>query len=153
MRRLLARDLNLSVVDLLLDVLGALAVNLAANAEGGSEDLLDSSLQLLGQRLMSHLPSDLNDLVEGDRLGVLDVLLLLSVTWWFLEGLDDEGGSGGDDGDGGLTVLDGELAGDPQPLPVLGGLGDIFTDFLGGKTERTDLGSEGGRGTDFTPGG
>ena len=37
--------------------------------------------------------------------------------------------------------------------PVTGGLGDIFTDLLGRKTERTDLGRKGGRGTDLTSGG
>lgn len=59
---------------------------------------------------------------------MLDVLLLLAVSWWFLESLDDEGGCGWDDRDGGLTVLDGELDGDAEALPVAGGFGDIFTD-------------------------
>ena len=104
--------LNLSVIDLVLDVLGALAIDLAADAESSSEDLLDGSLQLLGQRLVSHGPGNLNDLIQRNRLGVLDVLFLLSVTWWLLEGADDEGGSGWNDGDGGLTILDGELDGD-----------------------------------------
>jgi len=63
---------------------------------------------------VSHLAGDLNDLVERDRLGVLDVLLLLAVTWRLLEGLDDEGGSRWDDRDGGLTVLDGESDGDTE---------------------------------------
>jgi hypothetical protein len=45
---------------------------------------------------------------------VLDVLLLLAVSWRLLEGLDNEGRSGGDDGDGGLTVLDGETNGDTE---------------------------------------
>jgi hypothetical protein len=45
---------------------------------------------------------------------VLDVLLLLSVAGWLLEGLDDEGRGGWDDRDGGLTVLDGELDSDTE---------------------------------------
>ena len=45
---------------------------------------------------------------------MLDVLLLLAVAGWLLERLDDEGGGRGDDGDGGLTVLDGELDGDTE---------------------------------------
>ena len=75
---------------------------------------------------------------------MLDVLLLLAVSGRLLKGLDDEGGSGGNDGDGGLTVLDGELHGDAKTLPVAGGLGDIFTDLLGRETEGTNLGGKGG---------
>jgi hypothetical protein len=40
-----------------------------------------------------------------------------------------------------LTVLDGQLNGDTETLPVLSTLGDIFTNLLGGQTKRTDLGS------------
>lgn len=102
---------------------------------------------------MAHGAADLDDLVERDGLGVLDVLLLLTVTRGLLEGLDDQGRGGGNDRDGGLTVLDGQADGDTETLPVAGGLGDIFTDLLGRKTERTDLGRKGGRGTDLTSGG
>lgn len=102
---------------------------------------------------MAHGAADLDDLVERDGLGVLDVLLLFAVTRGLLEGLDDKGGGGGNDRDGGLTVLDGQADGDAETLPVAGGLGDIFTDLLGRKTERTDLGRKGGRGTDLTSGG
>lgn len=49
-----------------------------------------------------------------------------------LQSLDDQGRSGGDDRDGGLTVLDGELDGHAETLPVAGGLGDVFSDLLGG---------------------
>ena len=45
---------------------------------------------------------------------MLDVLLLLSVAGGFLQGLDDERRGRGDDGNGGLTVLDGELDGDTE---------------------------------------
>lgn len=45
---------------------------------------------------------------------MLDVLLLLSVPRGFLKGFYDKGRSGGDDGDGGLTVLDGELDSDSE---------------------------------------
>ena len=81
---------------------------------------------------------------------MLNVLLLFAVTGGLLESADDEGGGGGDDGDGSLTVLDGELDSDLQALPVASSLGDIFTDLLGRQTERTDLGGESGRSTDFT---
>lgn len=42
---------------------------------------------------------------------------------------------------------------DCRTYPVTGGLGDIFTDLLGGETKRTDLGGKSGRGTDLTSGG
>lgn len=45
---------------------------------------------------------------------MLNVLLLLSVTGWLLECSDDQRRSGGDDRHCGLTVLDGELYGDPE---------------------------------------
>ena len=60
---------------------------------------------------------------------MLDVLLLLPVTRGLLEGLDDERRGGGNDGDSGLTVLDGQLDRDAETLPVASGLGDIFTDL------------------------
>jgi hypothetical protein len=47
---------------------------------------------------------------------VLDVLLLLAVTRRLLEGLNDEGGSGGHNRNLSLTVLDGELDGDTETL-------------------------------------
>lgn len=37
--------------------------------------------------------------------------------------------------------------------PVASGLGDIFTDLLGGETKRTDLGSECRRSTNLTTSG
>jgi hypothetical protein len=40
---------------------------------------------------------------------VLDVLFLLSISRGLLQGFDDERGGGGDDGNGSLSVLDGEL--------------------------------------------
>jgi hypothetical protein len=48
---------------------------------------------------------------------VLDILLLLSVSRWLLEGFNDERGCGWDNGDGSLTVLDGELNSDTETLP------------------------------------
>lgn len=46
------------------------------------------------------------DLVKGDVTGVLDVLLLLPVPRGLLEGLDDKGRGGGNNGDGGLPIVD-----------------------------------------------
>lgn len=141
---------NLASLDLIADILGAAAINLATNRESGTEDLKDGTLKLLGQRPVAHLASDLNDLVKRNGLVVLDVLLLLTVTRRLLEGLDDQRRGGRHNGDGGLTVLDGESDGNTQTLPVTGVLGDIFTDLLGGQTERTDLGSQSRLGSDLT---
>lgn len=40
-----------------------------------------------------------------------------------------------------------------EPYPVTGGLGNIFTDFLGRQTQRTDLGGKSRRSTNLTSGG
>ena len=45
---------------------------------------------------------------------MLDVLLLFSISRGLLEGLDDKGGCGGNDGDSGLTILNGEFDGDTE---------------------------------------
>jgi hypothetical protein len=50
---------------------------------------------------------------------VLDVLLLLAVTGRLLESTDDEGRSGGNNRDRGLTVLDGELDGDTETFLLI----------------------------------
>lgn len=45
---------------------------------------------------------------------MLDVLLLFAVSRGLLEGLDNEGGCGRNDGDSGLTVLNSEFDGDTE---------------------------------------
>jgi hypothetical protein len=47
-----------------------------------------------------------------------------------LESLDDKGASGGNEGDGCLSVLDRKLDSDPESLPGTRGLGYIFTNFF-----------------------
>ena len=127
--RLLLRNLNLARLDVVGDGLGRAAVDLAAGRESSAENLLDGTLQVLCHGLESHGAGDVDDLVERDALGVLDVLLLLAVPRGLLESLDNERRGGGNDGDGSLTVLDGQLDRDAESLPVAGGLGDIFTDL------------------------
>ena len=73
---------------------------------------------------------------------MLDVLLLLSISWGFLKSSDNQRRSRGNNRDGSLTVLDGKLNSNTNTLIVLGGLGDIFTDLLGGQTKRTNLRSQ-----------
>ena len=108
------RTLNLAALDVVRDVLRTSAIYLSANTESRTQNLLHRSLQLLGERLEPHRPGNLDDVVEGYALAVLDVLLLLPVARGLLQGLDDEGGGGRDNRDGGLTVLDRELDGDTE---------------------------------------
>lgn len=112
----LGLTVNLACLNGIADRLGALSIDLATNREGSAQDLLDGTLERLGVGLVPHRPGDLNDLVQGHGLVVLDVLLLLAVTRGLLERADDERGCGGNDGHGGLTVLDGELHGDAETL-------------------------------------
>lgn len=106
--------LDLASFDIITDSLGAPSINLATSAESSSENLENSSLELLSQRLLPHLAGNLDDLIKRNGLGVLDVLLLLAVSGRLLQGLDDEGGSRGNNRDGGLTVLDGETDGNTE---------------------------------------
>ena len=59
------------------------------------------------------------------------VLDLLAVTWWFFQGPDDEGGSTGQHLHASLTVLNDQLHGDLQPLPLGRRLGNVITNLLG----------------------
>jgi hypothetical protein len=107
---------NLARLDVVADVLRAAAIDLAADGESSTEDLKDGTLELLGERARAHLTGNLNNLVEGDGLGVLDVLLLLAVTRRLLESLDDKGRGGGHNRNLSLTVLDGETDGNTETL-------------------------------------
>jgi len=163
---------NVSAVNALNDDLGRLAVDLATDTVSGAEDLLHGALELLGKGLVAHGTGNLDDLVEADRLVVLDVLLLLPVARGLLQRLDDKGGSSRDDRDSRLTVLDGELDGHAQAFlylvvrdrlrcdfssgcayPVASSLRDVLTNLLGRQTQRADLGSESRRGTHLTASG
>lgn len=162
---LLVGNDNLAIVDSLDDVVGGAAVDGAADGLGGTKDLLDTTGKVLGHGLVGHLAGNVVDLVEGNVASVLDVLLLLAVTDGLLERLDDERRSRGYDRGGGLTVLDGELDGHTETLPVASRLGNVFSDLLGGlgldlipcsvthETKRTDLGGKRRRSTNLTTGG
>lgn len=129
---LLLGHLDGSVVDTLDHVVRVLAVNGATDRLGGTKDLLDGTGQGLSERLVGHLSSDLDNLVQRNVTRVLDVLLLLSVSNGLVERLDDQGRGRGDNRDLGLTVLDSQLDGNSETLPVTGSLGDVFSDLLGG---------------------
>jgi hypothetical protein len=74
---------------------------------------------------------------------VLHVLLLLAVTRWFLQSLDDHAGSGGQDFNGGNSVLNSQLDTHAKAGVIGRCLNDIVVNLLGGNTERTDLLGEG----------
>ena len=111
---------DLASLDRIADSPGALSINLAANAEGSAENLLDGTLKSLGERLEPHRPGNVDNLIKSDGLVVLDVLLLLPVTRGLLERPDDKRRGGRDDRDRGLTVLDGELDGHTETLLYAG---------------------------------
>jgi hypothetical protein len=147
---LLLGNVNLASLDIVRDILGAAAIDLAADGESSTQNLKDGTLERLGHGASAHGAGNLNNVIEGDGLVVLDVLLLLAVTGGLLEGLDDQGRGGGNNRDGSLPILDGQAHCDAQPFPVSGVLGDIFTNLLGRQTKGTDLGGQSRLGSDLT---
>jgi len=139
---LLRRDLVSALVDLRLKSTRILTVTRASDRDASAEDLLAGASKCGSHGALTHGASNADEVVLGDVAVVEDVLLLLLVADGLLEGLDDEGSGRGDDDDLSLTVLDEELAGDTEALPVLGGLGNVVTDLLGVQTKRTDLGGK-----------
>ena len=101
---------------------------------------------------MPHLPGNVDDLIKSNVSTVLNVFLLLSVPWWFLEGFDDQGRSRRYHLNLSLSVLNGQFHCNPQTLPITSCLGDVITDFFWRQTQRADLGGQGRRGTDFPTG-
>lgn len=136
-------NVDFSLINELLDFLGALSVNSAAKGNTCSENFLNSAGELNSHTLGSELLSDVNDIVHLEVTVVLDVLLLLSVSWTFLKSLDNKWGSGWEDSDETLSVLDHHFNLNFDSSPITGGLLDIFTDLLWWHTEGTTLGSEG----------
>ena len=164
-----------SRVDVVDDVVWGTSIDGATDALSGSQDLLHGAGQLAGHAAGAHRPGNGQDIVVGNVAAVLDVLDLLAVPWGLLQGLDDQRGSRGHHSDGSHTVLDAQLDGDLQTLPVTSGLGNVVSDLLGRlrrhgiqrwrldlgfvyahpvdrtyQTQWTDLGGQGGSGTDLT---
>ena len=81
------------------------------------------------------------------------VMLLLFWCSWpsfcplgFFQGLDNQCCCRGNHIDLSLMVLNGQSDSDLQAFPFLDGLGDVVTSLLGGQTQWTDLGGQGGSG-------
>jgi len=149
-RLLLLGNFDLSLVDLIDDVVRSLAVDGAADGLRRAEDLLDGALELPRHGTLPHDAGDVDDLVEGNVAAVLDVLDLLAVTWGLLEGADEKSGGAGNHAHGRLTILDRQFDRDAETFPILSGFRNVVTDLFRGKTERSNLGSERGGGANFT---
>ena len=144
--------LELSSVDTGSAVSSRLAINGASEGAGGSQDLLASSIHVLGHRfvMLSHGLGDSEDIIELDVSLVGDVLGLFSVSGSFLEGFDQHTSGVGQNFDRALSVKDCDLNMDFDSLPLGGGLLDVFSDFLGWHTDRSALGCEGSSTGDFS---
>ena len=137
LQHLLVRTINFPVVDLIDDVMGRHAVDCATHGLGDPQNLLHHPGEVLGHGPGPHDAGGVDDVVQTHVAAVFDVLDLLPVPGRLLEGLDDEGGGGGDHGHGGLAVLDLELHGHLQTLPVRRVLGDVVSDLPEGEAEGT----------------
>lgn len=136
---LVGRDINGSVLNSRLELLGVLAVHVATNTDASTKNLQNRASHGLGERLVPQFASDLNDIIQRDGSVVLDILHLLAISWWLLQSLDDHSSSRGYDLNGSLSVLHSHLNGNLESFPILGSGGDIITDLLRGETQRTDL--------------
>jgi hypothetical protein len=128
-----------------------LAVDSAANTLACAKHFFHDTCQVLRQRFRTHRPRNVQHIIEGNVATVLDVLLFFAITGWLwkkqlrvsnhssamnrnsntLKSSDNEGAGGGNNRDGSLAILDGQLDGDPKPFPCSSGFGDIFADFFG----------------------
>merc|ERR1712038_210075 len=89
---LLARTVDLAIIDLVDDVVRVLAVDGAADRLGRSQDLLHHPRELPGHRPRPHHPGGVDDVIQADVAAVLDVLDLLPVPGRFFQGFYHEGG-------------------------------------------------------------
>jgi len=58
--------LNLPTLDIIANILWTSPINLAANAESSTENLLNTTLEFLRKGFEAHGPSDLDNLVQSD---------------------------------------------------------------------------------------
>lgn len=149
---LLGRDGNLTRLNLGSHGLGRHSVDGAAHRVASTQNFLDSTRQVTSQRLVANLAGNINHSLQRQVTVVLNVLLLLAVTGWLLQGLDDHAGSGRQDLDRGSAVLHGQLDADAQASVFGGGLDNVIVDLLGGDTEGTNLLGKGRTSTFLTDG-
>ncbi|KAL0603291.1 hypothetical protein AAY473_025286, partial [Plecturocebus cupreus] len=103
-------------------------------------------------RSVPHLSRNVDNLIESDIPAVFNVFLFLSVSWWFLEGFDDQGRRKRYHLNLGLSVLNGQFYCNPQALPVTRCLGNVITNLFWRQTQGANPGGQHRSGTNFTPG-
>ena len=101
---------------------------------------------------MLHLLGNVDDFIKSDISTVLNVFLLVSVSWWFFEGFDDKGRGRWHFLNLGLTILNSQFHCNPQTLPVAGCFGNVITNLVWRQAHQPNLGGQGRRGTDFPAG-
>jgi len=132
-------DIDLAGVDLLADFSGSHVVDGASDRVASSKNLLNSSRKVTSHRARAHDLGNLNNLVDGQISVVLDVLgSLLPVPDRLLQLTNHHGGGRGNKLNSRLTVLNDQLHGNLQSLPIEGSLLDVFSDLLGVKTKGTN---------------
>ena len=90
---------------------------------------------------MPHLLGSADDLIKSDVSTVLNVFLLLSVPWWFLEGFDDQGRSRRYHLNLGLSVLNGQFHCNPQTFQSPVALAMSSPTFFGDRPRGPILGA------------
>jgi len=152
-QRLLLGDLELASSDLFDEIVWVLVVDGATNRVSSSQELTADTAQVLGHGSVLHDPSSTEHIIPSNVTIVADVLDLLSVPRWLLQGLDQQSTGTWHNRHGSLTVLNGKLDGHFQALVVLGVLANVVTNLFGRETERADLwGQRGGWGNLATDG-
>merc|ERR1719265_1257904 len=141
----LIRDVEITRVDLALQVNGVAAIDGAAHSIASSKDLFDGALELLGAALEAHLASNVDNGGLGQIAGVLDVLGLLTITQRLLQSLDDKARCVWLDVNLGGAILDGEFHSDANAFPRGGVFHNVITNLLRRHTQRSDLWGQHGR--------
>ena len=143
-------DFDFSVVDLLHDDLGAHLVHSASDGKASAQYGFYCSRQGFGQWFFFHGSGDLLHLLESKVPLVSHVLHFLSVSLIASQFFDDE--SWGSRLNCNLCgpILALELNHDSDSLPLSSFLYNVFTDFLGIQTKRTQLRGESSGGTGFS---
>ena len=88
---------------------------------------------------MPHLLGSVDNFIKSDVSTVLNVFLLLFVSWWFLEGFDDQGRGRRYHLSLGLSVLNGQFHCNTRTLPITSCLGDVITNRFWRQTQGANL--------------
>ena len=102
--------------------------------------------------MVLHLLGNVHNLVKSDTSAVLNVFLLLSLSWWFLEGFDNQGRGRRYHFNPGLSILNGQFHCQPQTLLITGYPGDVIANLFLETDSGGSLGGQGRCGTDFPTG-